>query len=61
MKQYQVYAHSPSLGVKLEQGPPLLDEREATQLAARQAEALRAISKDGADDWEAWVRIEPRA
>jgi hypothetical protein len=58
MKQYQAYAHSPSLTLKLEEGRPLLNEQEATRLAARTAEAYRAINYKGADDWEAWVRIE---
>jgi hypothetical protein len=58
MKQYQAYAHSPSLGVKLEEGTALTDELLATQLAARTAEAYREIRHKGADDWEAWVRIE---
>jgi hypothetical protein len=58
MKQYQVYAHSLSLGQKLEHGAPLTDELLATQLAAQIAQVYRANRHLGTDDWEAWVRIE---
>jgi hypothetical protein len=61
MKQYQVYAMSPSLDLKLEHGAPFTDELLATQLASQIAQAHRASRHKGADDWEAWVRIEPQA
>ena len=60
MKQYTVYAHSPSKGLKLAlDHMPFTDDTVAASEAAKFAAAFRLSNHLDTQDWEAWVRIEP--